>query len=186
MTWAFEFEDQPTFAGFRTLATNGIDKPVLNAFRMFGLLDGERLSVSSSGAVATDEMLQAGVRGRPDIDAMAVRHGQQLSILVWNYQDDDLPAPAVPEWMCPTFPQAPRWFWVEHFRIDDTHSNAYTVWKNMGSPEHPSADQQQLLEEAGTVAALGIAAMDHNSRVAEIDLNFSLPRQGLSLIRIAW
>ncbi len=38
VTWAFEFEDQPPFAGFRELATNGIDKPVLNVFRLFGML----------------------------------------------------------------------------------------------------------------------------------------------------
>ena len=130
VTWAFEFEDQPTFAGFRTLASNGIDKPVLDAFRVFGLLDGERLAVSSGGAVPTDEMLQAGVRGRPDIDAMAVRHGQQLSILVWNYQDDDLPAPAAPVGLdVSSIPAGAKVVSVEHFRIDDTHSNAYTVWK---------------------------------------------------------
>ena len=41
VTWAFEFEDQPYFAGFRDLATNGIDKPVLNVFRMLGP-DGRR------------------------------------------------------------------------------------------------------------------------------------------------
>ena len=35
VTWAFEFEDQPYFAGFRQLASNGIDMPVLNVFRMF-------------------------------------------------------------------------------------------------------------------------------------------------------
>jgi xylan 1,4-beta-xylosidase len=35
LTWSFEFEGQPYFAGFRSLATNGIDKPVLNVFRMF-------------------------------------------------------------------------------------------------------------------------------------------------------
>src|SRR5580692_7262153 len=40
VTWAFEFEDQPAFAGFRDLATDGIDKPVLNVFRMFGMLGG--------------------------------------------------------------------------------------------------------------------------------------------------
>ncbi len=38
VTWAFEFEDQPYFAGFRDLATNGIDKPVLNVFRMLGMM----------------------------------------------------------------------------------------------------------------------------------------------------
>ena len=40
VTWAFEFEDKPYFDGFRDLATNGIDKPVLNVFRMFGMMEG--------------------------------------------------------------------------------------------------------------------------------------------------
>ena len=43
VTWAFEFEDQPYFEGYRTLATNGVDKPVLNAFRIFGLLGNNEL-----------------------------------------------------------------------------------------------------------------------------------------------
>src|SRR5712691_4094243 len=38
LTWAFEFEDQPYFAGFRALASNGLDLPVLNVFRMFGMM----------------------------------------------------------------------------------------------------------------------------------------------------
>jgi len=33
LTWSFEFEDQPYFAGFRALATNGLELPVLNVFR---------------------------------------------------------------------------------------------------------------------------------------------------------
>ena len=33
VTWAFEFENQPPFAGFRELATNGLDKPVLKIGR---------------------------------------------------------------------------------------------------------------------------------------------------------
>ena len=46
LTWAFEFEGQPYFDGFRTLATNGIDKPVLNFFRMAGLMGGSRVKVA--------------------------------------------------------------------------------------------------------------------------------------------
>ena len=42
LTWAFEFEGQPYFDGFRTLATNGVDKPVLNVFRMFSQMQGKR------------------------------------------------------------------------------------------------------------------------------------------------
>ncbi len=40
LTWAFEFEGKPYFDGYRTLATNGVDKPVLNFFRMAGLMRG--------------------------------------------------------------------------------------------------------------------------------------------------
>ena len=47
VTWAFEFEDQPYFDGFRDLATNGIDKPVLNVFRMLGMMTGDRVTVES-------------------------------------------------------------------------------------------------------------------------------------------
>src|SRR5262249_37283485 len=51
LTWAFEFEDQPYFAGFRALATNGVPLAVLNVFRMFAKMDGQRVNVESSGAV---------------------------------------------------------------------------------------------------------------------------------------
>ena len=73
LTWAFEFEDQPYFDGFRTLATNGIDKPVLNLFRMAGMMRGDRVSVESSAAVSVRTMIADGVRGPADVDAMAVR-----------------------------------------------------------------------------------------------------------------
>ncbi len=63
MTWAFEFEDQPYFEGFRTLATNGVDKPVLNTFRMFGLLGNERVKATSSGALRSEDVVRDGVRG---------------------------------------------------------------------------------------------------------------------------
>ncbi len=38
VSWSFEFEGKDYFEGFRTLATNGVDKPVLNVFRMAGML----------------------------------------------------------------------------------------------------------------------------------------------------
>ncbi len=65
LTWAFEFEDQPYFAGFRSLATNGIEKPVLNVFRMASKMSGQKLDVTSDHAVPLDVMLKTGVRERP-------------------------------------------------------------------------------------------------------------------------
>ena len=76
LTWAFEFEDQPYFAGFRALATNGIDLPVLNVFRMFSRMGGERVAATSDAAVPLDTILTTGVRDRADVAALASREGR--------------------------------------------------------------------------------------------------------------
>src|SRR5215471_6524321 len=69
LTWAFEFEGQPYFDGFRSLATNGVDKPILNLFRMAGMFSGSRVKVQSSGAVSLDDLLKSGVRDHADVNA---------------------------------------------------------------------------------------------------------------------
>src|SRR5207302_11156198 len=93
VTWAFEFENQPPFEGFRELATNGIDKPVLNAFRMFGLLASERLRAASSAVLATEDVLLAGVRKQHDINVIASRREREIEAMIWNYNDDDVSGP---------------------------------------------------------------------------------------------
>ena len=68
LTWAFEFEDQPLFAGFRVLATNGIDLPVLNVFRMFGLMGGGAARGREHGRRRrSTRSCSDGVRGKPDV-----------------------------------------------------------------------------------------------------------------------
>ena len=81
LTWAFEFENQPYFDGFRSLATNGIDKPVLNFFRMAGLMRGDRVRVT--GGAQTQPPKQ-GEAASSEVNALAVRSDRQLSVLVWN------------------------------------------------------------------------------------------------------
>src|SRR6185503_6507156 len=90
VTWGFEFENQPYFDGFRDLATNGIDKPVLNTFRMLGLMGSERLAVENSSALTLEAVRDTGVRGKPDVNALASKQDRAISVLVWNYHDDDL------------------------------------------------------------------------------------------------
>jgi len=186
VTWSFEFEDQPYFAGFRELASNGLDKPVLNAFRMFGLLGGERVQATSSAALSTDDVALNGVRARPDINAIATRTDHGLQILMWNYHDDDLSAPAAPiDLAIEGLPPDAKRALSEHFRIDAQHSNAFTAWKEMGSPPSPSPVQYHELQDAGQLQLLSSPAwisLDHGAA----HLQFALPRQGVSLIRIAW
>jgi xylan 1,4-beta-xylosidase len=186
VTWSFEFEDQPYFAGFRELATNGLDKPVLNAFRMFGMLGDERIQTTSSAALPTDDVVLNGVRMRPDINAVATRRDHEIQILIWNYHDDDLPAPATPiDLLIDGLPPGVTKALSEQFRIDAHHSNSFTAWKDMGSPQSPSPVQYEQLQEAGQLRLVSSPewiSLDHGAA----HLQFALPRQGVSLIRIAW
>lgn len=188
VTWAFTFEGQPSFAGFRELATNGVDKPVLNVFRMYGKLDGDWVKTSSSGAIGLEEMLKDGVGANSDIDAIATRSEHRVSVLAWNYSDVDLPAAAVPiRMMVDGLPgKLPKGSMkLREFRMDDTHSNAYAVWKKMGSPERPTPEQTAALERAGCLESLGperIVEANDGRLVVPI----SLPRQGVSLVTITW
>lgn len=184
VTWAFEFEDQPYFDGFRDLATNGIDKPVLNVFRMLGLMGGERLAVESSGAMKLEEMRDSGVRGNPEVNALASRQERAVSVLVWNYHDDDLPAAASEvEVVIEGLPNGRTL--LQHYRVDAEHSNSYEVWKKLGAPQQPTPEQYAQLERAGQLQMLGSPEWLHtaNGRVA---MKFSLPRQGVSLLRLTW
>ena len=187
VTWAFEFEDQPYFEGFRELASNGLDKPVLSAFRMFGMLGKERLKVVSSGALVLNDVLHSGVRGLPSINAIATRHENQVQILVWNYHDDDLVTAdrtADVELTVNGLPLRVDRVLLEHFRIDAEHSNAFTAWKAMGSPQSPSSAQYEQLQRAGELQLLDspswISVKEGNAK-----LRFALPCQGLSLLRIS-
>jgi xylan 1,4-beta-xylosidase len=186
VTWAFEFEDQPYFAGFRDLSTNGIDKSVLNAFRMFGLLGTERVVATSSGALQTDEIVQSGVRGPADVDVLASRTEREVALLIWNYHDDDLLAPAAPiDALVRGLPQSGLRVSVEHFRIDADHSNSYREWKQMGAPQSLNPAEQAKIQAAGQLQLLDSPVWEPVENGA-IRLQFSLPRQGLSLIRIDW
>src|SRR6266478_9737038 len=186
VSWSFEFEDQPYFEGFRELATNGIDKPVLNTFRMFDLLGSERVKVSSTGALPIDQIASAGVQQQPDIRAIATRHGQQVETLIWNYHDEDVNVPAAPiDLAISGLPESLRLALVEHFRIDAHHSNAFTAWKEMGSPQSPSPQQYEQMQSAGQLQLLTSPAwvsIEHG----QVHLQFTLPRQALCLLRITW
>ena len=97
VTWGFEFENQPWFAGFRDMATNGVDKPVLNVFRMYGMMTGSRVLVTQDNlAYNFLKVRDESVRGEnPDINAIASYGKNCATVMVWNYQDNnDLNVPA--------------------------------------------------------------------------------------------
>jgi xylan 1,4-beta-xylosidase len=186
ITWAFEFEDQPYFAGFRTLATNGLDKPVLNVFRMFSKMSGRRLPVEGDAAVPLDTILKQGVRQRPDVTGLAALDTHQLAVLIWHYHDDDVPGPdAAVTLEVSGLPPATDTARLEHYRIDEEHSNAFTAWKAMGSPQRPTPEQYARLQQTGQLAPLAAPA-DVPVAGGGIKVNLRLPRQAVSLLLFTW
>jgi xylan 1,4-beta-xylosidase len=186
LTWAFEFEDQPYFAGFRTLASNGLDKPVLNVFRMFSQMTGQQLLVESDHAVPLDAILRNGVRADPDITAMASLDKSKLCVLVWHYHDDDVPGPSASiELILNGLPLGKGETKLEHYRIDEDHSNAFAAWKRAGSAQQPTPEQYAQLEKAGRLTTMG---PKENIRVANsmATLRLDLPRQAVSLLKLTW
>jgi xylan 1,4-beta-xylosidase len=106
--------------------------------------------------------------------------------MVWNYHDDDVPAPAAAvDLSIRGIPAAAHRVLLVQYRIDQTHSNAYAVWKQMGSPQQPTADQYAKLKEAGQLEMLGsprwAAVQD-----GRLTMHMELPRQGISLVRVTW
>jgi xylan 1,4-beta-xylosidase len=183
VSWSFEFENQPWFYGFRDLATNGVDKPVLNVFRMFGMMQGNRVEVNSDGAYALTTVRDSSIRGSsPDIHALATKDNKDAAVMLWNYHDDDLTTPARPVTLQIRGLESEQVL-ITHYRIDQEHSNSYEVWKKMGAPQHPSAEQINMLEKAGQLQMLS-SPQWIKTKNGEITINMQLPSQAVSLLRI--
>jgi len=186
LTWAFEFEDQPPFAGFRALASDGLDLPVLNVFRMFAEMSGRRLPVRSTSGLDAQAILTAGVRGEPDVMALACLDHGKLTILIWHYHDDDVPGPMADVQLDITglpVPDGPRP--ARQYRVDADHSNCYEAWKRMGEPMQPSPDQYAALAADSKLALMdGPKSVTVRNGAGQVRLN--LPRQAVALVVLTW
>jgi xylan 1,4-beta-xylosidase len=186
LTWAFEFENQPPFAGFRALASDGLDLPVLNVFRMFGKMSGDRVAVESSAGLDAEKIRAGGIRGSPDVSALASLDKNKLCVMVWHYHDDDVPGPAAAvELALDGLPLKNGTARMSQYRIDADHSNSYEAWKRMGSPQSPTAPQYKILERAGQLAEAG-APEKIRVKDGKAAVRLALPRQAVSLLVFTW
>jgi xylan 1,4-beta-xylosidase len=184
VSWSFEFEDQAWFAGFRDLATNGIDKPVLNVFRMFGMMRGERVKVENDKAFTIEQLLTIGVHDSvADVHAFVTADKRSADIMLWNYYDDDQPAlDARVNLQVNSIPA--KKIRMEEYSIDGVNSNAYTLWKKMGSPQQVMPSQYADLEKAGKLKLINKQNVKIKTGLSSMVIQ--MPRQSVKLIKLNW
>ena len=184
VSWSFEFENQPLFYGFRDLATNGIDKPVLNVFRMFGMMKGTGIQAKSNHQYSLQTVLDSGIRKQTDVGVLASKNDKSAAVIIWNYHDKDKKGDTTFVMINVNHLPASRVKLVQ-YRIDDAHSNAYEVWKKMGSPQSLSSEQTATLQKAGGLQTIGASKLLSTPK-GILHTNIALPRQGVSLLKLDW
>ncbi|MEO7688885.1 MAG: beta-xylosidase [Sphingomonas sp.] len=183
LSWSYTFVGQPWFAGYRQLATNGVDLPVLNIFRLMARLGPDQITASSDAQTPLDRIVAEGVRGAPDIGALATRTAQgKVAVLLWYYHDDDLPGPdaALQVRLSGLHTGAHS---ARVWRVDGTHGNAFAAWQAEGAPAKPTPAQVARLTKAARLAPEAIDPVRATRDGAAI-VNLRLPRQGVALLEI--
>jgi xylan 1,4-beta-xylosidase len=184
LTWAFEFEDQPYFAGFRQLTSAGIDLPVMNLFKLYARMGGRNLAVASDHRRPIDDVIANGVRGSADVGSTATLDGTSLAVMVWHYHDDDVAGPDAA--VSISVNGLPRAFangaMMTRYLIDRDHGNAYQEWLRMGSPIAPSAEQRTQLIRASELEPVGEGSEPVEVRDGRARLSIKVARQAVTLI----
>jgi len=149
------------------------------------MMEGERVVVISNRAYNMQTVLDSSIRGKQtDIGALAAKDKKSATILVWNYADKDKQSAGEPvKVTVDGLPAETTSVNVTEYRVDETHSNSYTAWKNMGSPQQPTAKQIAELEKAGQLQTIG-KPFKITAKGGSASINILLPRQGVSLLVI--
>jgi xylan 1,4-beta-xylosidase len=172
LTWAFMFVGERCFEGTRTFSTQGIDKAILNLFRMYARMGHEELAFSSSAA--------------PEVAGFATLSGSKsLQALIYHHHDDwDAEDVCTIKLEIDRLPFESRDLTIMHYRIDASHSNAYTEWVRQGKPMYPTPGQRDAIK-----ARDGLELLEPPQKMMldsdGLALNFTLPMHGISLLIIS-
>jgi xylan 1,4-beta-xylosidase len=184
-SWSFYFEGERFFEGTRSFLTaGGIEKPLLNGYRMLAQLGARRIQAESTAHWPIATLHVAGGRNMPEeIDTLASRsQDDNVTVLVWRHTDDQyqLDEQETPVQINITGLDATA-YTVRHFRIDSTHSNAHTVWQSLGCPQDPTAEQLAAIKKRQGLEELEPA---HQSSPVHgsLSLQVLLPLPSVSLL----
>ena len=184
LTWAFMFVGERCFEGTRAFSTQGIDKAILNLFRIYAKMGNQEVRFTSSDA--KEPLAYTDLWGSDegsDLSGFATLAGNnQLAVLIYNHHDDwDRRAEQTVALTVENLPLAGAEVMLHHYRIDQSHSNAYAEWVRQGKPIYPAAGQQAALQARAGLELLE-APRTIELQAGKIQLNFTLPVHGVSLL----
>jgi len=187
LSWAFMFVGERCFEGTRAFSTQGIDKPILNLFRMYAHMGTQQVAFESAGAQDTLAYADLwGMDAPPDIGGFATLSGNKsLEVLIYNHHDDwDRRGEYAIDLEIANLPFASDKVRVTHYRIDQSHSNAYSEWLRQGQPIYPAPGQRAAIAARDGLELLA-PSQQFQLDSGKLRLEFSLPVHGVSLVCIA-
>ena len=190
LSWAFLFVGERCFEGTRAFSTQGIDKPILNLFRMYARLGHQQVGLTSTGAQDPRVYADAwGTDAPADVDGFATLGGDRsLQVLLYCHHDhghldgSELDERAI-ELEINNLPFDAEGLVLRHYRIDAAHSNAHTEWVRQGRPMYPAPGQR-----AAIMARQGLELLEPPQPVTlhdgRIKLSFTMPVHAVSLLEL--
>ena len=143
------------------------------------------LEVNNPNTLSLQQIVDSSVHGdQPYVSALATLGTKELYIMLWNYHDDDSKkSTALINLALQNIPTAKAI--VSSYLVDETHSNSYTLWEELGSPQEVSAAQFSQLEKAGKLQTVETGKQVTIVKGA-IKYQLSLAGQGVTLLKFNW
>ena len=184
-TWSFYFEGERYFEGTRSLLTaGGVEKPLLNAYRAFAHLGEERIEATSSASWSVTSLDATMPATLPEeVDALASRSANgEIAVLVYRHTDDQYQADNEDASVAVTITGLRHGrYELTHYRIDQTHSNAHSVWRDLGSPQDPTPEEIVAIK-----ARQGLEVLERPSELivseGRVRIAIELPLPSVSLL----
>lgn len=192
LAWAFLFPGERCFEGTRTFTTQGIDKAVFNLFKIYGSLGHEKLAFSSDSVYGLESKepyrkidehtgRYTGEGEPTEVSGMAVKgKNGEIQILVFSHNNDRDKKET--QKVCVTVTGLDEKDRVlEHYRIDETHSNAYAEWIRQGKPLFPQGEQYASIKKRD-----GLEKYEEDRTLTvkdgSVQIEFSIPAHGVSYL----
>jgi xylan 1,4-beta-xylosidase len=185
--WAFYIEGERCFEGTRSLATyGGIEKPVLNAYRLLGRLGRLRLRASSTAAWPV-RLIDEAQSVPEEVDVLAAKSADadgRVTALVWRHDDDQHRSQERERPVRVTIRGLGAGpVLVRQWRIDAAHGNTYQAWRALGAPDYPAQAEIEQVTDKGRLRLFEPERFEVPSD-GEVAIDLSLRLPSVSLLEL--